>query len=149
MANFMLYHVYKFQLNRISTFFPICISRLDRLGQFDPPPLGFTISFEYLYITFFIFWDFKKRTTASWSVNFSRFFYVSSSKSHIFPKNFHFFWLIWLKSLKVIFKNFFKLETCDRYQTTANFVLHHVVKFQLNRISTFFAIYKTHFHFRA
>ena len=47
------------------------------------------------------------------------------------------------------FENNFKLESCDRYQTTANFVFYHVVKFQLNQISTFFAIYKANFHFRA
>ena len=132
MANFMLYHVYKFQLNRISTFFPICISRLDRLGQFDPP-LGFTISFEYLYIIFLFFEISKNEQHHRDQWIFLVFLMYQAQKVIFFPKNFHFFWLIWLKKLKKIFKNFFKLETCDRYQTTANFVLYHVVKFQLNR----------------
>ena len=140
----MLYHVVKFQINRISTFL---LFTKQIFGWVNLAPLGLYHFIRISIYNFFIFWDFKKRTTPSWSVNFSRSFDVSSSESHIFPKNFHFFWLIWLKKLKKNFKNFFKLETCDRYQTTANFVLYHVVEFQLNRISTFFAIYKTNFHF--
>ena len=113
------------------------------------PPLGlyrYHIIRKYIY-NFFIFWDFKKRTTPSWSVNFSRFFDVSSSKSHIFSQKFSFFLTDLTKKFEKNFQKFVQARDLRPVQTTANFVLYHVVKFQLNRISTFFAIYKTNFHF--
>lgn len=42
---------------------------------------------------------------------------------------------------------FFNLETCNRYQTIANFKFYHVVKFQVSRICTFSAINDIRFCF--
>ena len=78
------------------------------LGQFCPPPLGlyrYHIIRKYIY-NFFIFWDFKKRTTPSWSVNFSRSFDVSSSESHIFSQKFSFFLTDLTKKIEKNFQNF-------------------------------------------
>ena len=126
-----------------------CYSQNKFLGGSIWPPLGFTTLFEYLYITFLFFEISKNEQHHRDQWIFLVFLMYQAQKVIFFPKNFHFFWLIWLKNLKKIFKNFFKLETCDRYQTTANFVLHHVVKFQLNRISTFLLFTKQIFIFRA
>ena len=100
----------------------------------------------YIY-NFFIFWNFKKRTTPSWSMNFLVLLMYQAQNSYFFPKIFIFFWLIWLKNLKRNFEKFYKLETCNWYQTTANFMIYHAVRFQVNRICTFFAINDTNFHF--
>ena len=145
MANFMPYHVLKFQLHRICTFSATKDRSFwsDQFGSPWVPPFHSNIFMQL----FFNFWDSKKRTTASWSVNFSRYFDVSSSKFIFFPKNFHFFLTDLIKKFEKNSKTFFKLKTCNWYLTPANFVLYHVVKFQLNWINTFFAIYKRKFHF--
>ena len=60
---------------------------------------------------------------------------------------FIFSWWNQLKILNKNIKNFFEPETFDRYQTMANFMFYHKVKFQVIRICTFSAINDTNFHF--
>ena len=148
MAKFMLYHVSKFQLNHIRTF----SAASSWLGHFGPP-LGFTISFEYLYITF-LFLRFQKKEHHHCNLWIFLEFLIYQAQNSYFSKKIIFLTDL-IKKFEKKIKKFFKLETCDRYQTTANFVLYHVVKCQLNRISRFYYLQnkfsflglKSHIHF--